>query len=213
MSIAENRPAARAATPAPAPTIEPRSLTIGDPGPLGLACFACTTFVLSVFNAGLVVKEAEPVVLGLALFYGGAVQVLAGLMEYFKANTFGATAFCSYGAFWMSLWYLVTHAEMLAPAGEDAGKGIGVYLLGWAIFTAYMLITVTRVNLALTATFSFLLAAFLLLAAGDMFADATATQWGGYIGIVTAFLAWYCSFAGVMNNTAGKPVIPVWPRH
>ncbi len=197
------------ATPAVAPTT--RTLNIADPGPLGLAAFALTTFVLSVFNAGLVAKEAEPVVFGLALFYGGAVQVFAGLMEFFKNNTFGALAFCSYGGFWMSLWFIFANPEMFAEAGADKAIGVGIFLLGWTIFTGYMLISVTRVNGGLTATFAFLFVTFICLTVGDLFGMAGVTRIGGFLGLVTAFLAWYCSFAGVINGTWGRTVLPMWP--
>lgn len=189
-----------------------RSIELADPGPLGLACFALTTFVLSVFNAGLVAKEAEPVVFGLALFYGGAVQVLAGLAEFLKKNTFGAVAFSSYGAFWMAFWYLSTHPEFFPEGSAHRVTGVGIFLLGWTIFTAYMWVVALRINGVLAATFSTLLVTFICLTAADLFGVPTLTMIGGFLGIVTAFLAWYGSFAGVMNNTAGKVVLPTWPR-
>src|SRR3954452_20167761 len=110
--------------------------SIADPGPLGLAAFALTTFVLSVFNAKLIVT-GDTVVLGLALFYGGLAQLLAGMWEFVKGNTFGAVAFTSFGAFWMSFWYLLNHLPAEAKF-EDQVHGVGLYLLVWAIFTAYM---------------------------------------------------------------------------
>src|SRR5436309_2170967 len=114
---------------------------VADPGPLGLAAFALTTFVLSVFNAHLI-ETGEGVVLGLALFYGGTAQLLAGMWEFVKGNTFGAVAFSSYGAFWLSFWYLVNH-EPTDAVGNDLTHGIGLYLLAWGIFTAYMFIAST----------------------------------------------------------------------
>ncbi len=209
MSTTLHPDAPPAAATAPAPTT--RSLIIADPGPLGLGAFALTTFVLSTFNAGLIPVSAEPVVLGLALFYGGAVQIIAGVMEYFKNNTFGATAFCSYGAFWMAFYWIVTHPEAFKDPATKA-QGVGLFLLGWTIFTAYMLIVVTRVNGGLTITFALLLVAFVCLTLGDFLGAKGLTVTGGYVGIVTALAAWYCSFAGVMNNTAGRPVLPMWPR-
>lgn len=193
-----------------------RSLTVGDPGPLGLACFALTTFVLSCYNAGLFPAQTKAVVFGLALFYGGIVQILAGLFEYFKNNTFGATAFCSYGAFWMAFWYINTqngaNKDWAAASPHLKEQAVGLFLLGWTIFTAYMTITVMRVNGGLTATFVLLLIAFICLTIGDLFGVKPATMLGGYVGILTALTAWYCSFAGVMNNTAGRAVLPMWPR-
>src|SRR6266567_1420794 len=102
---------------------------IADPAPLGLAGFAMTTFVLSMFNANLIGKAGEPVVLGLALAYGGGAQLLAGMWEFAKGNTFGATAFSSYGAFWISFWYLTGHTDMTGLKAGDAANGIGLYLL------------------------------------------------------------------------------------
>ncbi|MFZ0158976.1 MAG: acetate uptake transporter [Kineosporiaceae bacterium] len=199
-------------TASPATEHVPFTARIADPGPLGLACFALTTFVLSCFNAGLFPAAVKPVVFGLALFYGGAVQVIAGVIEYFKGNTFGATAFCSYGAFWMSFWYLSTHLDLMKAASKgDIGKGVGLYLLGWTIFTAYMFITSLRINGALVAVFGVLTVTFIALTIGDLGASTGATKAGGYLGILTAALAWYTGFAGVMNNTAGKPVLPVFP--
>ena len=118
---------------------EPASagITIADPGPLGLGAFALTTFVLSMFNADLVREGGEPIVLGLALMYGGIAQILAGMWEFRSGNTFGATAFTSYGAFWLSFWaYVQFYAADVAKA--DAGKAVGLFLIAWGIFTAYM---------------------------------------------------------------------------
>src|SRR6201996_4125362 len=110
-----------------------------DPGPLGLAGFAMTTFVLSMFNAGLVSKAGEPVVLGVALAYGGIAQFAAGMWEFRTGNPFGAVAFTSFGAFWVSFWALVTFFAADIPA-EHAGSAIGLFLVAWGIFTAYMFI-------------------------------------------------------------------------
>src|SRR3954454_9126464 len=114
------------------------STTVADPAALGLAGFAMTTFVLSLANAGFI-DGAGSAVLGLALFYGGIAQLLAGMWEFVKGNTFGAVAFSSYGAFWLAFWYLVNH-EPTDAVGNDLTHGIGVYLLAWGIFTAYMFI-------------------------------------------------------------------------
>lgn len=179
---------------------------IADPGPLGLAAFALTTFILSLANAGLV-DAAGAAVVGLALFYGGIAQVIAGIFEFVKGNTFGATAFTSYGAFWLSLWYLLTHNALTDP------KTGGWFLMGWAIFTVYMLVCSWATNGALFATFAFLTLAFIALALGDINGTKSLTHLGGYLGIITAFLAWYTSFAGVAASTYGRPVLPVFPRN
>ena len=121
--------------------------------------------MLSSANAGLLPETAEGVVFGLALFYGGIVQVFAGLWEFAKGNTFGSTAFCSYGAFWMSFWYLVVHVD-LSEAGADAKTGVGFFLLGWTIFTVYMTVAALRTTSALFGVFVLLSLTFVCLTAG-----------------------------------------------
>jgi succinate-acetate transporter protein len=180
-----------------------------DPGPLGLAGFAMTTFVLSMFNSNLVDAKGLPVVLGLALAYGGLVQLIAGVWEFRTGNTFGAVAFCSYGAFWLSFWALnVFYAKDI---GGNAGHAVGVYLWAWAIFTAYMTVAALRVSGAVLLVFALLTVTFILLAIGAVGDHASVTHWGGYLGLATAAAAWYASFAAVTNSTFGRTVLPVMP--
>jgi uncharacterized protein len=180
-----------------------------DPGPLGLGAFAMTTFVLSMFNSNLVNGKGLPVVLGLALAYGGIVQLIAGLWEFRTGNTFGAVAFCSFGAFWISFWALnVFYAKGITG---NVGHAVGVYLWAWAIFTAYMTIAALRVSGAVLLVFVLLTATFILLAIGASGAHETITHWGGYAGLATAAAAWYASFAAVTNSTFGRTVLPVMP--
>jgi succinate-acetate transporter protein len=181
-----------------------------DPAPLGLAGFAMTTFVLSMFNANFVGKGGEPVVLGLALAYGGIAQLLAGMWEFRNSNTFGAVAFSSYGAFWISFWALVTFFAPNIPVA-DAGHAIGLYLWAWAIFTTYMFVASLRTTGAVALVFFLLSITFILLGAGNSGGNETVVHWGGYIGLATAVAAWYASFAVVTNSTFGRTVLPVWP--
>jgi succinate-acetate transporter protein len=169
-----------------------------------------TTFVLSMFNADLVNKGGEPVVLGLALAYGGVAQLLAGMWEFRTGNTFGAVAFSSFGAFWISFWALVTFFEDSIPP-EAAGAAVGLYLWAWAIFTAYMFIASLRTTGAVALVFFLLTITFILLAAGNSGDHANVIKWGGYIGIATAIAAWYASFAAVVNSTFGRSIAPVMP--
>ena len=187
------------------------SWTPANPAPLGLAGFAMTTFVLSVIKANWVSAADVPVVLGLALAYGGVAQLLAGMWEFRAGNTFGAVAFSSYGAFWISFWLLVTFnaAQIVAPG--NAGHAIGLYEWAWAIFTAYMTIAALRVSGAVLLVFVLLTITFVLLAIGDSGAHTGVTHWGGYIGVATAIAAWYASFAAVINSTFGKTVAPLFP--
>jgi succinate-acetate transporter protein len=184
---------------------------IADPAPLGLAAFAMSTFVLSCFNAKLIDVSLEAVVLPVALLYGGVAQFLAGMWEFRKGNVFGALAFTSYGAFWMSFAALVKFvAPGLPPA--TAHQAVGLYLLAWTIFTLYMTIASFRVSGVVFAVFAALTLTFLALTIGEF---ASATGWaklGGWLGLVTAALAWYGSFAGVTNSTFRRSVIPTWPR-
>jgi succinate-acetate transporter protein len=181
---------------------------IADPAPLGLAGFALTTFVLSFFNAGLLSEGGEPVVFGLALAYGGVAQLLAGMWEFKKANAFGATAFTSYGAFWLSFWALQQFFAKDIPEANLA-DAVGLYLIGWGIFTAYMWIASFRVSVAVNIVFLLLAITFFVLGIGDSAANEDITKAGGYIGIATAIAAWYASFAVVTNRTFGRELIPV----
>ena len=180
-----------------------------DPGPLGLGAFAMTTFVLSMFNSNLVDEKGVPVVLGLALVYGGIVQLIAGIWEFRTGNTFGAVAFCSFGAFWISFWALnVFYAKQI---GGNAGHAVGVYLWAWAIFTTYMAVAALRTSGAILTVFVLLAVTFILLAIGKDGGSATITHWGGYVGLATAAAAWYASFAAVINSTFARTVLPVVP--
>ena len=180
-----------------------------DPAPLGLAAFAMTTFVLSMFNANLVDKRGAPVVLGLALAYGGLAQLIAGIWEFRTGNTFGAVAFSSFAAFWLSFWALnVFYAKMITG---NVGHAVGLYLWAWAIFTTYMAVAALRVSAAVLLVFVLLAATFILLAIGAVGAHETVTHWGGYIGIATAAAAWYASFAAVVNSTFRRTILPVIP--
>ncbi len=204
-------------------TVEPvataRSTAVANPAPLGLSGFALTTFVLSFANAGLFPKTGDTVVvLGLALFYGGIAQLLAGMWEFRAGNTFGATAFTSFGAFWLSF------AALFLPGLGGAGavvstKAFGIYLLGWAIVTGILVLGSLRTNGATAAVFVLLFITFLLLAIGAL-ANATSaatndsgwTHIGGWVGILTAIVAWYTALAGILAGVSNsRIVLPVYP--
>jgi succinate-acetate transporter protein len=183
---------------------------LADPGPLGLAAFALTTFVLSFFNAGLISDKAEPIVFGLTFAYGGLAQFLAGMWEFRTGNTFGAVAFSSYGAFWLSFWaYVQFYADKIPAA--DAGHAVGLYLIAWGIFTTYMFVASLRTTAAVAAVFGLLAITFFALGIGDAGAHTGITKLGGWLGLATALVAWYASFAGVTNATFGRVVLPVRP--
>ncbi len=201
---------ARAREAAPAAPAASGTWAVADPGPLGLGAFALTTFVLSMFNASLVAKGGEPVVLGLALAYGGIAQVLAGMWEFRTGNTFGAVAFTSFGAFWLSYWALVQFFAKDIPAA-DVGHAVGLYLISWGIFTTYMFVASLRTTTVIAAVFFALAITFFLLGIGNAGAHTNIVKAGGWAGLVTAALAWYGSFAVVTNSTFGRVVLPVRP--
>jgi uncharacterized protein len=192
-----------------------------DPGPLGLAAFAGTTFVLSMVNAGLVGDKIHPgggllpMVAALALAYGGAAQLIAGLWEFRTGNTFGAVAFCSFGAFWVSFYFIVQSVASNAPA--EVFSGLGLYLWMWGIFTAYMFIASLRTTGAIALVFLLLAITFIILGIGNSALAGTASvtnstiKLGGYFGLATAIAAWYASFAAVINATFGRVLAPVFP--
>ena len=186
---------------------------IANPGPLGLSAFALTTFVLSSINAGWFPAGATTIVVGLALFYGGLAQLLAGMWEFKTGNTFGATAFTSYGAFWLSFAAIFIPAFNIAGSlGTSTHQALGVYLLAWTIITAILLVASLRSNIALIAVFAFLTLTFLCLTIGEL-APSTTTfhTLGGYLGIITAIVAWYTALAGLLSSGRSSFSLPVWP--
>jgi len=194
----------------PAPSWMP-----ADPAPLGLGAFALTTFILSGHNATFI---PDLIWVGPALFYGGLVQLLAGMWEFRNRNVFGATAFSTYGGFWLSLGIVVllasvskTFGAALATAG--VANAVAWFLVAFAIFNTYMLLWSTRVSLAVFGVFLTLEATEIILAIG-FFREAHGysayiTHVGGWVGIATAAVAWYTSAAGVVNGMAGQTVVPV----
>jgi succinate-acetate transporter protein len=198
------------------------TLPAADPAPLGLAAFALTTFMLSGHNATFIPDIAW---LGLAFFYGGLAQLLAGMWEFRNRNVFGATAFSTYGGFWMALGLFVTlvlvsKTVATAVAGPNLLNGLAWFLLAFAIFNFYMLLWSTKVNVAVFGVFLTLQITEVLLCIGFFREAHGQSAWithaGGWAGIVTAAVAWYASAAGVVNGMSPRPVLPVgaplWDR-
>ena len=208
--------------PAPDPTGgRSAGWTPADPGPLGLAAFAGTTFMLSLINAGLVGTHALPgggllpMVAALALAYGGIAQFTAGIWEFRTGNTFGAVAFCSFGMFWVSFFFIVQSVGKNVPT--EVFSGLGLYLWTWGIFTAYMFFASLRTTGAVALVFLLLTITFIVLGIGNSALAGTHSaingtiKLGGWIGLATALVAWYASFAAVINSTFGRVVAPVVP--
>jgi uncharacterized protein len=220
LSVSEDR----AVQPTPA---TPAAVSgIADPAPLGLAGFALTTFLLSAKNANWMTHATGNAFLGYAFAYGGLCQLLAGMWEFRNRNVFGATAFSSYGGFWigLGLWFeLVAVPDLTAaakaPAATAAATAAAVnhdvawILLAFAIFNTYMLILSTQVNAAVFGVFLTLELTEIILVIGNFSLGSGATsglvQFGGYVGLVTALVAWYTSAAGVANGIGGRVLLPV----
>jgi hypothetical protein len=200
MSVSEERGEA-------APAVQPAATVaapVADPGPLGLGAFALTTFLLSIVNARWTTgNSAGTAFLGYALAYGGGAQLLAGMWEFRNRNVFGATAFSSYGAFWIGLFIWIKNTPV------NTGHDLGWILVAFAIFNTYMLIMSAQVNLAVFGVFLTLELTEIFLAIGNFTSSPGWTQVGGYIGILTAAVAWYTSAAGVANGLNGKIRVPV----
>lgn len=175
-----------------------------NPASLGLAGFALTTWLLSMINAGWFSGESMGMVLAVAFAYGGTAQMIAGLMEIPRGNAFGATAFLSYGAFWWSLALFVLFLHGNVPAAF-----IGWYLFLWGMFTLYMWVATWRAARALQLVFLSLWLTFFVLAASEWTGLALLHHAGGYLGLVTALLAFYLSAAEIINETHGRVVLPV----
>jgi succinate-acetate transporter protein len=179
---------------------------ICNPAPLGLAAFGLTTLVLNAFNAGVVDKTSEGLVWPLGIFFGGMAQFAAGMWEAKKNNTFGFTAFSSFGAFWMFL----ALTKILENTGTIEGvtpEGASLFLVAWGIFTAYMTVGALKVSRAVQAVFATLTILFFLLAIGAH--DETWEKIAGWEGMICAGTALYASFAIVVNETWGRQVLPV----
>jgi succinate-acetate transporter protein len=205
MSVTPDRTAEPAVQPAAAPPTG-----IANPAPLGLAAFALTTFLLSSavthWMNGNATGESW---LGYAFAYGGIVQLLAGMWEFRNRNVFGAVAFSTYGAFWIGLWFWARFVSPAAPVSSAfALRDQGWIFLAFLIFNTYMLILSTQVNKAVFAVFATLELTEFFAFIG-LFASPGLLQFAGYIGIVTAFTAWYASFAIMSVDMGGRIKLPV----
>jgi uncharacterized protein len=182
--------------------------TTANPAPLGLVAFGLTTILLNFHNAGFFANNA--MVVGMGIFMGGIGQIIAGLLESRKGNTFGTTAFVAFGAFWLSLvalWLL----PGLGLAEKPSGTAMGFYLAIWGLFTFGMFIGTFRLSRALQVVFGSLALLFWLLALGDFTGNATITTVAGYEGIACGLSAFYAAIAQVLNEVYGRVVLPLGP--
>ncbi len=178
-----------------------------NPAPLGLAGFAFTTWMLSMINAGWFSADGMGDVLALAFVYGGTAQIIAGVLEFPRGNTFGTTAFVSYGAFWWSFAVYLTFFASKVPESF-----LGWYLFVWGVFTFYMWVSSMHTNRAVQLVLLALWITYLLLAIGAWSNTVMWTRIGGYTGLITALLAFYASAAEVINESFGRVVLPTHPH-
>ena len=183
---------------------------LANPGPLGLCAFSVTTFVLSSINAGWFPAGITTIIVGLALFYGGVAQLLAGMWEFKTGNTFGATVFTSYGAFWLSLGVIfVPGSGILAGIPpSDIPTALGLFLLAWTIFTGVMFIASLRTTIALAVALGLLFLTFLCLTIGELGGGSMFHTFGGYLGLATAVVGFYIALA-TMKTPFNLPVGPI----
>jgi succinate-acetate transporter protein len=183
-----------------------------NPAPLGLLAFGATTFVLSMYNVRARGVTHNNVILGMALFYGGLCQLLAGMWEFAAGNTFGATAFSSYGGFWMSyacLYIPQFGVKAAYPTVAEYNSAVGIFLSGWFIVTCIFFIASLRSSIALASLFFFLSITFLLLFIGDFSGKVHITKAGGGFGIWTAAIAGYIALAGMLTRDTSYFTLPV----
>jgi len=190
----------------PPPVVAASKEGIANPAPLGLCAFGTTTVLLNLHNSGMF--EINSMILAMGIFYGGIAQVIAGIIEAKKNNTFGLTAFTSYGLFWLSLVALIVMPKlgwMTAPSET----GMVAYLIVWGVFTLLLFFGTLKLSRALQFVFATLTVLFFLLAAGDRTGNDTIKHLAGYEGVVCGALAIYTGVAGLLNEMYGKTVLPV----
>ncbi len=180
--------------------------TTANPAPLGLLAFGMTTVLLNIHNAGI--YEFNAMILGMGIFYGGLAQVLAGYMEWKKKNTFGLTAFASYGFFWLVLVALLVLPK-LGWGDKSSSTGMVWFLILWGLFTLLMFIGTLRLSRALQFVFGSLTILFFLLATGDATESRPVTMIAGYEGIVCGLSAIYAGIAQVLNEVYKKEILPL----
>jgi succinate-acetate transporter protein len=182
--------------------------TTANPAPLGLLAFGMTTVLLNIHNAGH--YELGSMIFAMGLFYGGIAQIIAGIMEWKKNNTFGATAFISYGSFWLTLVVLKCMPEW-GWTDSPSKDSMVFYLVVWGVFTSLMFIGTLKLNRALQFIFGSLLLLYFLLAIADWREIEGLTQFAGWEGIVCGGSAIYTGIALLLNEVYGKTLLPVWP--
>ena len=184
--------------------------TTANPGPLGLVAFGLTTVLLNLHNSGL--YGLAPMILAMGIFYGGIAQIIAGVMEWKKGNTFGTVAFTSYGLFWLTLVGLLVMPKIgWWDAPKDNNAAMIAYFIMWGIFTLIMFIGTLKLNGALQFIFGSLTVLFFLLAIRDITGNPVIAMITGIEGVICGLSAVYAGLAQVLNEVYGKDLLPIWP--
>ena len=181
---------------------------LANPGPLGLTGFGMTTVLLNLLNGGLIASTGLGMILAMGIFYGGLAQVIAGILEFRKGNTFSMVAFTSFGLFWISLVTILLFPKMGLASAPD-GVSMAAYLAMWGLFTAYMFVATLNKNRAIQFVFGSLVILFALLAIADFTGIAWVKTLAGYEGIICGLSAIYLAFAEVVNETYGRELVPI----
>lgn len=180
---------------------------LANPAPLGLMAFGTTTVLLNLANAGAI--PLDSIVLAMGLFYGGLAQIIAGVFEFRKANTFGMTAFISYGFFWISLAFILSPTQLLGASFTNAS--LSSFLFVWGLFSFFMFLGTLRLNGSLMFVFGTLVILFFLLSAGFAWNNSDLLKFAGYEGVLCGLSAMYSSIAQMLNEVYRKPVLPIFP--
>ena len=183
---------------------------LANPAPLGLLGFGVTTILLNLHNAGFF--PLDSMILSMGIFYGGIAQIIAGIMEFKKGNTFGMTAFISYGIFWLTLVALLVLPQIGIWSTKPSNIAMASYLFMWGLFTLLMFFGTSKTNVALQFVFGSLAILFFLLSLSDVTGIAMIKTIAGLEGIVCGFSAFYLAIAEVLNESHGKIVLPICPK-
>ncbi|HYX93525.1 MAG TPA: acetate uptake transporter [Geodermatophilus sp.] len=181
--------------------------SVADPAILGFAAFALPTFMLGWINAEIIDKNTAPVVFGLMLFYSGLGQLLVGMWEFRRNNSFGTVAFGSFGMFYLSLWaFFQFYAKEVPPA--QLGHALGLFFVSWAVLALILWVASLHTTLLVSLIFAFTTVLLALLGIGNFVNNTTLLHWGGYVGIVLGLIGWYAAAATLINETFGRIVLP-----
>jgi succinate-acetate transporter protein len=184
-------------------------IALANPAPLGLMGFGATTVLLNLWNAGAIPLDSP--ILTMGLFYGGIAQIIAGTLEFRKGNTFGMTAFLSYGLFWES-FALIVLFKVMGLVSFTATSSLAAYLFIWGLFTLLMFFGTLRLSGALMFVFGSLFVLFFLLSAGNALNNSSIITFAGYEGVICGLSAMYTSIATLLNEVYGRALLPVFPR-